>query len=508
MPPNILFIFTDQQRFDTISALGAPIIKTPALDQLVRDGISFLRCYTPSPVCVSARYALLTGKPPHVTGCVDNKAIEQSHPTFIERLRDRGYRTHGVGKMHFVPNATDLRGFQTRDFSEPFGNDDYKKFLVGKGFGYIDEPFGVRSEYYYLPQVSQLPAKAHHSYWVADRSIEFLQNQPRDQPFFLWSSFIKPHPPFESPTPWNKLYRAAEMPMPYRPEGYQDQLCFWNHLQNRYKYRGAGIDDLLTRTIRAAYYSSISFIDFNIARILRALGDRIDQTYVVFASDHGEMLGDFGAFGKRCMLDGAARVPLIIRPPRSQTPGKQVSRPASLVDLHPTFLRIGRCELTDQHSENVDLMNLNETDNRRYVYSQFSENELGHYMVTDSTWKYSYCAADEKEWLHHITGDTAEGENLIHNKTYQEIADRLRAQLIKRFELSGYTAAVENGSWRKYGTKSVTDDPDIGLLLQDPAGLQAKVDELGPYRREIQPERLRRNAQILSAVVESEPTGG
>ena len=102
--PNILWYCTDQQRFDTISALGAPIIKTPILDRLVWEGISFDRCYTPSPVCVSARFALIIGLPPHMTGCVDNKATQLIHPTFIERLRDAGYRTHGVGKLHFEPN--------------------------------------------------------------------------------------------------------------------------------------------------------------------------------------------------------------------------------------------------------------------------------------------------------------------------------------------------------------------------------------------------------------------
>ena len=108
MPPNILILMTDQQRADTIAALGNPIIKTPALDRLVREGTSFLRAYTPSPVCVSARCSLVTGQPPRITGLVDNTTLTAEFPSFMERLRDMSYQTHGVGKMHFTPDFKKL----------------------------------------------------------------------------------------------------------------------------------------------------------------------------------------------------------------------------------------------------------------------------------------------------------------------------------------------------------------------------------------------------------------
>lgn len=506
MSRNILFLFTDQQRFDTIGALGAPFVKTPALDRLVREGIAYDRCYTPSPICVSARQALVAGLPPHVTGCVDNKPGETSHPTFIERLTALGYRTHGVGKMHFLPNLRDMRGFETRELSEPAGlDDDYRRWLIEAGFDYVDEPFGVRSEYYYLPQVSQLPAHAHHSHWVADRSIDFLRTRPQDRPFFLWASFIKPHPPFESPTPWNKLYRAAEMPAPYRPDGYEEQLCLWNHIQNRYKYRDAGTDDLLLRTMRAAYYASISFIDYNIGRILDALGDAIDDTYIVFSSDHGEMLGDFGAFGKRCMLEAAVRVPLVLRHPGARGAGGRVGTPVSLVDLHPTFLSMAGSAAADRHVEGDDLMQLGSA-GERFVYSQFSEKELGVYMIADGRWKYAYSAADEKEWLYDLDSEAGESRNLIGDHAAEPEANRLRARLLARFQRDGYDAAVDGGNWRTYGRSEMPDDPDYGLLFQDPKGLQNKVDKLGPYAREILPESMRERRSIREGLRRSGET--
>jgi arylsulfatase len=243
--PNILLIMTDQQRWDTIAALGNPIIRTPALDSLVGGGTTFTNAYTPSPVCVSARCALLTGMAPHRTGCTDNMPMSQHLPSLMDRLQEAGYQTHGVGKMHFTPDSNELWGFESRDISEEISaldteTDDFRHYLGENGYGYVDEPHGVRSEMYYIPQPSQLPAHLHNTAWVADRSVDFLARRDPERPFFLWTSFIKPHPPFESPTPWNKLYRAAEMPPPFRPEGFESLLSYWNRVQNRYKYRDHG----------------------------------------------------------------------------------------------------------------------------------------------------------------------------------------------------------------------------------------------------------------------------
>jgi arylsulfatase A-like enzyme len=118
---NILLLFTDQQRFDTIAALGNPIIKTPAMDRLVREGTAFTRCYTPSPVCISGRCSMITGQPAHITGCTDNVAQPQNLSSFMEHLRDAGYQTHGTGKMHFSPDPLRMWGYESRDVAEEVG---------------------------------------------------------------------------------------------------------------------------------------------------------------------------------------------------------------------------------------------------------------------------------------------------------------------------------------------------------------------------------------------------
>ena len=487
--PNILFIQTDQQRADTIAALGNSIIKTPALDSLVKEGTTFTRCYTSSPVCVPARCSIATGLPPHLTGCTDNGAMPQNIPSFMEKLSDLGYQTHGTGKMHFTPNHKRLWGFDGRDISEeniPY--DDYKEFLDQNGYNHIIDTNGLRGEYYYLPQPSQMPAELHQTHWVGDRSIDFLKGRNRDEPFFLWTSFIKPHPPFDNPTPWNKLYRTYEMDGPFLPENHKDLLTFWNRYQNRYKYTEDNQSDYFFRTMRAAYYACLSFIDSQIGRILEQLGDEIDNTLILFSSDHGELLGDYGSVGKRSMLEPAARVPLIARYPKKFQAGDLCSKPVSLLDLYPTFLKTAGCKDYRVSDEGDDLSDI-ATDkiDRQHTFSQFSSGKTGLYLITDDRFKYSYSAADEKEWLIDLKTDPQETQNIVSDTTYEADKNRLKNTLISRFEKDNYTEAVQQGDWKDYGGchLPLENNPNFGLLQQDISNTQELVDQLGPYARNI-----------------------
>ena len=379
--PNILLFFTDQQRFDTISALGNPYIQTPALDSLVAEGASFTSAYTSSPVCIAARCSLVLSQWPYQTGCVANMPMPQERTSLMELLQAEGYQTHGIGKMHFAPDSRKLWGFDAREYSAEGGmreNDEFCQSLQDAGYDHLVDPNGVRSEWYYIPQPSQLPARLHGTQWVGDRSLEFLRRRDRERPFFLWSSFIKPHPPFESPVPWNRLYKPLEMPFPYTPRGYEELLTFWNRVQNRYKYRDQGFDGNLVRLIRAAYYAAISFVDYNVGRVLAELREQgeLDNTLVIFTSDHGELLGDYG---KRSILDPAARIPLLVRWPERFDPGERCGRVASPVDVLPTCLSAAGLARSDDHV-GVDLACLAADDvERDAVTSQYQQGAAGLY---------------------------------------------------------------------------------------------------------------------------------
>ncbi|MYD09220.1 MAG: sulfatase-like hydrolase/transferase [Chloroflexi bacterium] len=484
--PNILFVMTDQQRSDTIAALGNRAIRTPTLDSLVEQGIAFTNCYTPAPVCVAARSAAITGLPPHINGCTSNNESPLGKRSIMQVLQSQGYRTHGIGKMHFNPQVDALWGFDSRDISEegaraPGIRNDFHRYLSEQGYDHVLEPQGIRSELYYIPQPSQLPARHHHTTWVADRAIEFLDRRDRERPFFLWASFIKPHPPFEAPAPWNKLYRAADMLPPRRPPGFEHLLTYWNHYQNRYKYRDKGYDEMLFRAIKAMYYACISFIDFNLGRIMAALGDDIDNTLILFTADHGEMLGDYGSVGKRAMLNPSAKVPLILRPPGAPARGHLVDAPASLLDIFPTFAAAARADHPPPSAEGVDLLALAAGENRRdVVYSQYSEGAAGLYMIAERDFKYVYSAADRREWLFDLRIDPNETRNFAGNPRYATDLSRLRRRIIERYEKDGYERAVKSGAWREYEPPAYPDPAgDDGLLFQDPPHLPELLRALG-----------------------------
>jgi choline-sulfatase len=489
--PNILLLYTDQQRYDTIAALGNPIIKTPVLDRLVEEGTAFTSCYTSTPVCIAARFATLSGLPPYRSGCVANMPMPQETRSVMEALQDAGYQTYGAGKMHFHPDPNILWGFDCRqtsgDGSQP---NNYREFLVKNGYGNVSGARGIGGEYYYIPQLSPLPSHMHETHWVADRSIDFLKQHDRQRPFFLWGSFVKPHPPFENPAPWHMLYRGPEMPRPFRPDGYENALCYWNRIQNRYKFRDDGFDEHLLRTMRAAYYASISFIDWNIGRILDALGDEIDDTLILFTSDHGEMLGDFGSFGKRCMLEASVHIPMLARWPDKFPAGEKCTAPVSNLDLYPTFLDAAGCPDPYIDPEGAILYNCaNQNSKRQFVFSQQGQGAYGLYLITDGRWKYSYSAADEKEWLYDLGTDPQEIWNLVNNPIYYREVQRLRGTLIHRFQDAGYISAVDGDSWRCYGIKDLIDDPDYGLLISHGEAQQKAINALGEgYARDIRTE--------------------
>jgi len=468
--PNILLIFTDQQRHDTIGALGNRVIQTPAMDSLCREGVAFTSAYTPSPVCVAARCSLLLGQWAHQTGCDSNNPMPQDQTSLMDLLQDAGYQTHGTGKMHFVPDSEKLWGFDGRDYSEECTTQDsFAAHLREHGYDHIVDPQGVRSEYYYLPQPSQLPARLHNSTWVADRSLNFLQTRDRDRPFFLWSSFIKPHPPFESPVPWNRLYKPMEMPLPHLPTGYEELLTFWNREQNRYKWRDQGTDMNLLRTMRAAYYAAISFVDSNAGRLLAYLREtgELDDTLVLWTADHGEMLGDYGSYGKRTMLDAAHCIPLLARYPKAFGAGERCDRLASLVDVMPTCLELAGLPVPQSAvGENLATV-AGGGSQREAVLSQFDGGAMGLYSLIRDDYKYVYSAPDQREWLFDRRRRPEE-RSLVDGA----VKARMRSELIGWLRRDGHTEPLEGDGWKAFPRREVPSDPDAGLLFQEGARVE------------------------------------
>lgn len=518
--PNILHIFVDQQRADTIAALGNPIIKTPNLDRLCEEGVAFTSAYSPCPVCVPARASMIHGLYPHKTGfyenCCANDIGIHERQTFMSGLTEGGYRTHGVGKCHFQPDNNAMRGFQTRERQEGGNkgikkcnaeNNDYTAWLAAEGVGQdVDDAGGAGSEMYYIPQPCSLPAKYHPSQWVGDRSVEFIRGRAGDdQPWYLFSSYLHPHPPFTPPYPWNHMYRAYDVPLPFVPPDSESLLTFVNYVQNRYKGRSNGIDKNLFRCIIAYYYACISFVDYQVGRLLATLEQtgQLDNTMILFTTDHGELLGDYNCVGKRSWHDASSRVPLIIRQPGRFEGGRVCDTPVSLIDVAPTFLNAAGCRITDHELDGEDLAGvLSGACGRDMLFGQLSYTwpvnlaksrhvpryddnrveiaSMSTYMALDERWKYVYSAPDNREFLFDRVKDPRESRSRANIMQFAEVSGRLKARLMEHLRAGGETAGLDGDDWKVFPAPKVDENPDAaGFINQAEPDLAALLP--GPY---------------------------
>lgn len=390
---HVLMIFTDQQRYDAMGANGNPDIQTPNLDALAADSVIFDRAITPSPVCVPARLSLMSGQYPARTGNnTNNKRKAYSGNGFYSALTEAGFDSCNVGKMHYVWDSYGSLGFGQRHTQEEMTdfNDDYTQFILNSPYRSVFDYNGQRSEMYYVPQISQLPAEAHPTQWIGDRSVEYLESCDPEKPVFLFSSFIHPHPPFCPPAPWNKLYRSEDIPAPFIPENYLD---FKPLLHRNFDMERLGISALDIKKLKNFYYACASFVDYQIGRIISALKARgmYDDTLIIFTSDHGECLGDYSNMGKRTMLDPAAHIPLMMK-----IPGVEPHRRAdvvSLVDIAPTVLGLCGIDYDKAEFDGINIMK----EKHEFVYSQYSGKDSGGaYMIASATDKLIYDVTGEK----------------------------------------------------------------------------------------------------------------
>ena len=395
-PKRVLLIMTDQQRYDTIGALGCKSAITPNLDALAADSQVFTHCYTPSPVCAPARLSLYSGLYPARHGSANNSMnLCYNGDGMYGIMSNNNVETCAIGKMHFILDRYGLHGLNRRITQEELPNpksDDYTKFLMVTPYDYVIDYNGQRSEMYYIPQLSQLPQQFHPSQWIGDRTIEYLKEMDGEKDQFLFASFIHPHPPFAPPVPWNKLHRT-ELSETFVPDHPEELITYHNYQQNGYKGLSAGVDRHLLTVMKNFYYDCISFVDYQIGRIIKTLKEQelYDDTMIIFTSDHGELLGDYNCLGKRSMLECVENVPLMIKYPGQQP--KHHDEVCSLVDLYPTIM--GYLGLKGE--ENLDGIDLfGDAVQREFVYSQYANGTTGLYMIASNHDKLVYSAVEDR----------------------------------------------------------------------------------------------------------------
>lgn len=447
MKPNILLVMCDQLRYDAV--MNAEV-KTPHIDKLRQRGVSFTQGYSQVPVCIPARHCLISGQNSFEIGLPDNqnrrKEIKYPLP---QLLTSAGYATCAVGKMHFLPTREHFgfdRMFLSEEIPGHFWNDDFLPFLKENGYGHVEEPHGKRSELYYVPQKSVLPKEMHTTAWTAKKSAEFIKANV-DRPFFLFSSFIKPHPPFDPCAPYDTMYNPAEVSKPIYGETDMHPIDRAIPLQNGYKVNGfENVSEADIAKMRAYYYGSISQMDEAFGSIYSCLEDAglLESTAVIFTSDHGEMLGDHRAFGKRNYFEQATKIPYILSFPERFAQGALCDELVSLPDLYATMLSLAGVELPPLcRGKNLSPFCAEPSRNREreHIIGEFGSGISFKCMLRFSHYKYIYYADGGREVLFDLEKDPLELRPITESDRFGE----LRQILVRHYTELGYTEVIKKG---------------------------------------------------------------
>lgn len=459
--PNVLFVMTDQQRFDTIAALGNSDIYTPNLDRLVARGTAFINGYSTSPLCAPARYTIRTGCEATTTNVVQNTGwagmhhdIEHTCGAYLAATMSRlGYRTFGVGKFHTTPWDAPV-GFDVQLHSEELyqrspdqrARDSYVSFLAREHpeYAWIEGLMGERTEMYYVPQMRPLPAHLGVEAWAADQGVELISARD-DRPWFGFVSFVGPHPPFAPPQPFNRIYDPDRMPAPIRSKLAVDHMDQYLPLMNHLMWAD-DISEGLAKVLKARYYGEISYIDQCLGRILDALDARpdADNTVICFFADHGDHLDDHHAWQKESFFEASARVPLLVSWPGRIPTGIR----SDLVCLTDLFGLATSAAGQPELREGIDILGLLTSDGpgRDTLYGYLNRPGTLQFklMVRRDNWKLIYLANGGQTQLFDVEADPHEIHELTN--THPNVVGTLLDAGAEQLPHVGYDAALENNN--------------------------------------------------------------
>jgi arylsulfatase A-like enzyme len=362
--PNILWITTDSQRWDTVAALGHPAIRTPNLDRLCRRGVACARAYSQSPVCTPSRASFLTGRYPSAIGVPrnGNARYPGAAPLATRLLADAGYDCAMIGKLHIasVWTGTEARtddGYTYWRYSHAAsqgigGGNQYADWLLARGVD-LERVFQRRAGGDLGAYQPDVPSELTHAAWVGDRAVEFVRTRCR-RPWLASVNFFDPHPPFTPAARLRARYRPDDLPRPrFGPEtlALQERLKAYPVFSATPKAPGPAEQEYI-----ADYYATIELIDEQVGRVLAALEEigQLEETLIVFHSDHGESLGDHGWKHKGCRFyEGSVRIPLIWSWPRAIDQGRVLEQEVGLVDVAPTLLELLGLPAPAVHGESL-----------------------------------------------------------------------------------------------------------------------------------------------------------
>ena len=466
--PNILLLMTDQQRWDGMGCSG-DWVETPNMDRIAAEGIRFTNCVTNSPICVPTRLSMATGHYPHSTGVWNNfdHALNPDVSTWMQAVRDAGYRNSLFGKTHLHPHSilstesiqreSEAGAIETNDLR------DRESWMNAYGLDDVDEIAGPRASARTLTYMTEMwdqkgvwdayrvdyEARFKNKSWVVrpsshtledyadvyvgQQAKSYLEGYDRDEPWFCWVSFGGPHEPWDTPEPYASKYNPETMPDPIarpketnRPKGTLDE---------RYAHQTIDFEPGEEKRLRADYAGNITLIDDQIGEILDAIEtrDELDNTVIVFVSDHGEMNGDFGLIYKSTFLNGAVRVPLLIRTPDtvgSSLAGKICESPVEWFDVGPTLVELagGTIDFTQFAKSLCPVLQDPETEHRSEAISEYA----GDIMLLNREWKCAINRDGQVYLLFDVKNDQDEVNNLAGDPEMEGVEQALRLRILER----------------------------------------------------------------------------
>ena len=455
--PNLILLMADQFRGDCLGIAGHPDVKTPYLDALAAEGVRFPNAYSACPTCVPARACLYTGMSQTHAGRVGYEDLvpwNYEH-TLAGELARAGYYTQCVGKMHVHPLRNNL-GFHDVRLHDGYLHayrrpdtpacedqrtaDDYYWWLrqeLGAAADPTDTGLDCNS---WIARPWMYGEKYHPTNWAASECLDFLRRRDRSKPFFLMASFVRPHPPLDPPGYYFDLYARKELAPPWRGD--------WNWTgraeEARYSYHAqtAPLDPDHIHRLRAGYYGSITHLDHQIGRIVSALVEQglMDNTVILFVSDHGEMLGDHLLFQKAKPYQGSVRVPLFLSGRRDLV-GRGV-RPdlAELRDVMPTLLELAGAPIPDT----VDGSSLLGPVDRSWLHGEHALGRDSMHFIVTRTDKFIWYSQTGEELYFDLERDPHETHNAVRDPDCARRVDQLRGWLVQA--LSGREEGYTDGA--------------------------------------------------------------
>lgn len=400
--PNILLITSDQHRADALGAAGHGTVQTSNLDQLAYEGVIFDRAYSDCPVCIPARTTMITGRQAHRNGIpryAEHERVARDREDFLgSRMTAAGYQTELVGKTHWHCEPSFRAGFEHITWQALMRK---KHVRQGKSAGVLGLGFNGFST-----ALSPVAPEDTLTGWTIERSVEFMQLRDRTQPFFLWVSLQDPHPPFTAPEPYFSLYDGQD-PDPVTSEWSGDETCPRTHYIQKMGMKTHLMSPKQLAKSRSVYYGMVTFMDHQLGRLIGTMqyqGDW-DNTLVIYTSDHGEFLGDHGTGKKNSFCECSARVPFIVRFPKTwrdrpeirELLGTRSDALVELSDLLPTLCDLAGAELPpDLDGQSLmPLLGGRGSFDRDFLHGHIDDS----HMYKDGDYKYLYFADDGSEQL-------------------------------------------------------------------------------------------------------------